>query len=201
MLEARGVKLRPIAASDSDYLYEWRNTSSYRELFQGRRSIVRRDEFEHEQKNDASNRHQQFIVVHCAHQEIVGLVYSFSFNATDSTVMFGIFIKDSYQLTQCSAIATVLFIKYLFDDLNIRKVSVDIYSYNMKSLVPCKKLGFEEEGVFKEHRYLRGKFHDVHRLALFSRSADRITQLHTRLHRPKAVRRIRRAEPAQRIPP
>lgn len=192
MLHAREITLRPIVPSDGDLLFAWRNSLSYRECFQGRRFIVGREEFDAEWKRECAGRHQQFMIEHGKEKTSAGLIYSFQYNATDGTVMFGIFVADSYQATGCAAIATVLFLKYLFGNFFVRKVSVDVFAYNLKSLLPSRALGFVEEGVFRKHRFLHGAFHDIYRLAMFADDAAKIHELHARItrHEPMRVRAI-----------
>jgi RimJ/RimL family protein N-acetyltransferase len=65
--------------------------------------------------------------------------------------------------------ASQLVIEYGFNELNFHKIYAGIYSPNERSLRVAEKLGFTKEGIFKEEQYVDGKYHDVHKFALFKR--------------------------------
>jgi RimJ/RimL family protein N-acetyltransferase len=57
--------------------------------------------------------------------------------------------------------ATRLALRYAFDELNLHRVQVTVFSYNRRSLALVDKVGFRREGVFRERLQRDGKRHDM----------------------------------------
>jgi len=64
-----------------------------------------------------------------------------------------------------------LLIRFAFEELNLRKVSASILAFNEASLSLFRSLGFEEEGVRRQHVFTRGKFEDLVEMAKFREDA------------------------------
>lgn len=60
-----------------------------------------------------------------------------------------------------------MLIEYGFDDLNLRRIVASVHGDNAPVLRLCDKLGFQREGVRKEFRWVNGRYVD---LVLFSMS-------------------------------
>ena len=57
--------------------------------------------------------------------------------------------------------ATKLALRYAFDELNLHRVQVTVFSYNHRSLALVYKVGFRREGVFRERLRRDGDRHDM----------------------------------------
>ncbi len=57
--------------------------------------------------------------------------------------------------------ATQLALRYAFDELNLHRVQVTVFSYNQRSLALVDRVGFRREGVFRERLQRDGKRHDM----------------------------------------
>jgi len=62
--------------------------------------------------------------------------------------------------------ASKLMIDYAFTELNLHKVHASVYNPNERSLRAAEKLGFEKEGILREHLYVDGKYVDNHRFSI-----------------------------------
>jgi RimJ/RimL family protein N-acetyltransferase len=176
------VVLRPVSNEDLETLYRWRNSESYRALFVNRRNVVSVEEFRVEYKKEVERqRHIQFMVVLVRTAEPIGIIYSYGANMNDGFVFMGTYIDDRYQRRGYGAIASILFIKHMFDVYPLQKICVDIFSYNSPSLDGCKGLGFVKEGEFVRQRFYFGKYWNVVRMALFREDTERIQTLFRRL--------------------
>jgi RimJ/RimL family protein N-acetyltransferase len=58
-------------------------------------------------------------------------------------------------------------IKFLFDELNVRKIMLNVYDYNERGISSYKKIGFVEEGRLRKQVYRGGKYHDSIIMGLF----------------------------------
>jgi RimJ/RimL family protein N-acetyltransferase len=57
--------------------------------------------------------------------------------------------------------ATQLALRYAFDELNLHRVQVTVFSYNRRSLALVGRVGFQREGVFRERLQRDGQRHDM----------------------------------------
>jgi RimJ/RimL family protein N-acetyltransferase len=70
--------------------------------------------------------------------------------------------------------AFFVLLKFLFGELNVRKVQLSVFAEHKRAVACYKKLGFREEGLFKEQFYRDGGYHDELHMALFARDASDI---------------------------
>ena len=52
------------------------------------------------------------------------------------------------------------FIDHAFNDLDLRKVEINVASSNFKSRAIPERLGFTEEGTIRNYEFLNGEYHD-----------------------------------------
>ena len=57
--------------------------------------------------------------------------------------------------------ASGLLLDFGFNDLNLEKIYLHVFSVNKRAISSYKKLGFAEEGRMKRHAYINGKYLDI----------------------------------------
>lgn len=86
----------------------------------------------------------------------------------NSHVMIGIFIGDpAYWGKGYGTEALKLLTKFVFEEMNIHKIKLGVYSFNERAIKCYKKVGFIEEGILKKEIFKEGKYYDEHLMALF----------------------------------
>jgi RimJ/RimL family protein N-acetyltransferase len=83
------------------------------------------------------------------------------------TAEAGIFTKESSWGKGVGTEAESLLLNYAFGDLNLRKISANIFAENIASLKAAAKNGFREEGRLKRHIFKNGDYQDLVVLAVF----------------------------------
>lgn len=76
-----------------------------------------------------------------------------------------------------------------FTDLGLHKLSCEVFAFNAAVIKLHRKFGFREEGIFRDHHMVDGRFEDIYRLAIFesewaaqkSKMAEKITSYSSRL--------------------
>lgn len=58
-------------------------------------------------------------------------------------------------------------IHIMFNNLNMRKISFEVFSFN-KARILYERLGFTEEAVLKDHIYRNGKYYDIIHLCMWN---------------------------------
>jgi RimJ/RimL family protein N-acetyltransferase len=65
--------------------------------------------------------------------------------------------------------AVRLALKFAFDELNLHRVQLTVFSYNERAVALYEKLGFVREGAFREHLQRDGQFYDMYLYGLLRR--------------------------------
>lgn len=69
-----------------------------------------------------------------------------------------------------------LLLNYAFNELNLYRLSLRVFSFNRRAITLYKKLGFKEEGVMREAFYRSGQWHDIHFMGILKREYMSDTQ-------------------------
>ena len=57
--------------------------------------------------------------------------------------------------------ATTLALDFAFQELNLHRIQATVFRYNHRSIAMCKRLGFQQEGVYREFLHRDGERHDM----------------------------------------
>lgn len=60
--------------------------------------------------------------------------------------------------TGTDAIKTL--VSFVFNELNLHRISLSVFSYNKRAISTYEKIGFVTEGIMKESLFKSGKYHD-----------------------------------------
>ena len=63
--------------------------------------------------------------------------------------------------------ALKVLVKFIFEEVNMNKIKLGVFSFNTRAIECYKKVGFKEEGILKKELYRSGKYNDVILMALF----------------------------------
>lgn len=79
----------------------------------------------------------------------------------NSVAVVGIFIgdKDLWGKGYGTDAMSVL-IAFIFEQMNIHKIKLNVYSFNERAIKSYKKVGFTVEGILREEIFKEGKYHD-----------------------------------------
>lgn len=64
--------------------------------------------------------------------------------------------------------ASKLVIDYCFKELNLRKITLGVIEDNISAVKMYYKIGFELEGLYRDHVIYEGKYYNTLRMALFN---------------------------------
>ena len=100
----------------------------------------------------------------------IGNIKIDSFNAIHRTAEYGIMIGDkSYWGKGVANEISKIILEHCFNVLNIRKITLGVIGKNKKALNLYEKLGFETEGILKNHVFVNGEYLNVYRMAIFQK--------------------------------
>lgn len=170
ILQGNSIALRPLQSSDIEDLIKWRNNPQIRESAMIHPFPVARDL---EEKwlsgllNDITNTRVYFGIEKKEKNKLIGYTSLTRINQINRNCYFGIIIGETEdQGKGMGQEATKLTVNYALKYLNLHKISLEVLSENEQAIHIYKKLGFKEEGLFREHFYWNGSYLDVKVMAI-----------------------------------
>jgi RimJ/RimL family protein N-acetyltransferase len=165
------VVLRPLTAGDSEKTIVWRNDPVTRSLVLGYRFPVTEameEAWFEKALADRNGTRILYAVDVRESGEFVGIVHLYDLDWISRTATLGVVIGDARARSKGYGREAVLGVVDIAKEyFNLRKISIDVIDHPDGALAFYEKLGFQAEGVFKSHHYLRSKYYDIVRMALF----------------------------------
>lgn len=90
----------------------------------------------------------------------VGTINTFDCNRRHGTFKYAISIGEPFRGNGFASEMIFMVLRYYFLELGYQKVTVNVYSFNNKSVRLHEKLGFVKEGQLRSMIYSNGEFHD-----------------------------------------
>lgn len=162
MTEGKTIYLRMMTIEDTDLIVKWRNEDFVRENFIYQKPFTREGHLSWIKNQIEPGYVVQFVICRKEDDKPVGSVYFRDIDREHRHAEYGIFIGEKDMLGQgIGTEAAVLALQYGFRDLQLHKIMLRVLAGNPRARRSYEKAGFREEGLFKEHVYLNGKFQDV----------------------------------------
>ncbi len=174
MIEGRLVRLRAVEPEDAENAFRWMND---REVTSG---LMARYPFSMESERewvkgaakplDFGN--VRFAVetmdgVHIGHCGLHGG------SAENRHAELGILIGEKeYWGRGFGTDVMLTLLRFSFEQMNLHKVTLGVFEFNGRGLAVYAKLGFVEEGRFREDQYQDGRYWDVVRMSILRREYD-----------------------------
>jgi RimJ/RimL family protein N-acetyltransferase len=93
---------------------------------------------------------------------LVGLTRLYDIDSLHRTAILGISIgRSSERGKGLGTDASRVTIRYGFEELNLHRIWLDVFGYNRRAYELYRRLGFTEEGRWREHLERDGRRHDV----------------------------------------
>jgi RimJ/RimL family protein N-acetyltransferase len=168
-LRGEAVTLRPFAEEDVDFVTElindprvWGSLASYRPKTESQeREWI-------ENVGDGEGVH----LLICADDQPVGTIGLSDVDETWGVAELGYMVSPDSQGHGYATDASRRLVRYAFGDLRLHKITANAYENNSASQRVLEKVGFQEEGQFRKHAYVRGEYLDVLRYGLLDSEVD-----------------------------
>lgn len=156
--------LDSIRDTDYEQIYQWMNNLDELPLWSGRRKLILYDDFvEHVLQRSRTG---FFMVVRePSGPRPIGFLEG-SLREKDGTADFLAYFASEWRNRVHTSMAIVRFLSHLFESYPIRKIYCQVYAYNEHSRSLIQRIGFEEEGRFKEYVWWQDRYWDLHVLSL-----------------------------------
>jgi diamine N-acetyltransferase len=164
MLKNEKIILRPISIKDTHFILELRNNSEIADQFFSDEPVY---DFEHNEWLSSRNKDDlDFIIVENDTQKEVGRIYLTNINYRHQKGEYGIVLHSDFRGKRIASDASHLLLEYVFNNLPINKIYLEVFESNTKAIHLYEKIGFQKEGVFKEEYFKNGTFQNVCRMSL-----------------------------------
>jgi diamine N-acetyltransferase len=163
VLVGKKIYLRPLERQDLDTLAKWRNIPSIRSCFFSPHLIVLSCQDEWYDKY--TNRGDTSIFVICqrdTNQEI-GVVGIDNIDHRNQSAEYGrmLIAESQYRGQGLADDATNALLKYAFEDLNLNRIYLRVYTDNDKAIALYERCKFIREGIEREAIYMGGRRRDL----------------------------------------
>lgn len=111
-------------------------------------------------KNSFTDENQNFAFVG-EDDKYLGTISLKNISSVDKNAEYAIVTSAAAQGTGAAAAATKEILRYAFETLGLNRVYLNVLVENERANAFYKKCGFQYEGMFKAHLYIRGEYKDL----------------------------------------
>ncbi|MHA1234626.1 MAG: GNAT family N-acetyltransferase [Promethearchaeota archaeon] len=164
MLEGKRIKLMPLERKHIDLFLKWFNDPEITQYLKMYKPITRDWE---EEWFDAL-KHKEDMVHFSIHlldqkipEKIIGNCAIHNINYKNRACTCGITIGEKeYQSKGYGTEAMEMLVVYSFNTLNMNRIELSVWEFNIRAYKTYQKVGFIEEGRKRQARYHNGKYYD-----------------------------------------
>ncbi|MDG4850637.1 GNAT family N-acetyltransferase [Peribacillus frigoritolerans] len=160
MIKGEKIYLRPILKKDIIFLNEWKNDEETYQYLGGGFMPTSIDQQEKwmDSMIDTSGNNKRFII--CDNQnEPIGMVGLYDINWIHRTCEIGIYIgSKSAKGKGYGKEACELLEQFANENLNLRKIKLNVVSDNGAATHMWQSLGYEKIGEYKDERFIKGEY-------------------------------------------
>lgn len=165
MITGKKVGLRAVEKEDLSLLRDWRNLTDFRRNFREVRELSLSDQeawYESLQKTKHVN--FMFTIVDIETNEAIGAAGLLYINWINRSADFSFYIgKDKAYIDDegMAKEAAALLIDYGFNNLNLNKIWMELYEFDIKKIAFfTKEFNFKQDGLLRQNCFEDGKYWD-----------------------------------------
>lgn len=161
MLTSNEITLRALKYQDENRIYKWANDPELKDLTG---TIFPISELEHKNWIESRMTHQldKTLIIETKDEVAIGLIGIKSVDLINSNGEIYIYIGESDYLGMgLGTKALDLFLDFNFNRLNIHKIYLHVFEFNVRAIKSYEKLGFIIEGNLQDNLFMNGKYHNT----------------------------------------
>ena len=171
MLLGKFTCLRAVESTDLELLRDWRNIPEFRINFREHRELSLENQKKWFDRLTISPNDYMFVILDRETMEPIGacgLLYTnWIIRSADFSFYIGrdkLYIDEKYAKD-----AAQVLLKYGFKDLNLNKIWMELYEYDVKKLEFFQnKFSFQVDGKLRSNAFAQGKYYDSFIISLLS---------------------------------
>jgi RimJ/RimL family protein N-acetyltransferase len=168
LLEGEKVKLREYRKEDIPKAWEYFNDPDVRRFLNPGIPFPLKLEDEEKWYEEQTSRKDtyNFAIVIKDTGEYIGGCGINSVDWKNRHACVGIFLGKPFWSKGYGTDAMKVLVNFIFSQMNINKVYLNVFSFNQRAIKSYEKCGFKVEGVLREHIYRDGKYHDEYIMSI-----------------------------------
>jgi len=164
-LRGEAVTLRPIEEEDAEFLAE---AIDHPEVWPTLAAVDPLSTDDEREWIGSLTEDDDVHLLICVDGDPVGTIGLNRVNEVWGIAELGYYVHPDAQGNGYATDAARRIVRYGFEDRRLEKVYANVYPDNEASQRVLESVGFEREGVFREHAFVRGERIDVHRYGLLA---------------------------------
>jgi len=165
MLKGKRISLAPIKREYIDSFLKWFNDPEITQYLTMYRPMTRMEEedwMENLKKREDTIRFSIVIPFEDGSENLIGNCGIHNIDWKNRVGELGIVIGEKeYQNKGYGTEAMELLLEYGFNTVNLNRIELVVYHYNIRALRSYEKIGFKEEGRKKQFMWNKGKYYDA----------------------------------------
>lgn len=165
LLRGSRVRLTALTQSDLPTIVQWHQNPEFLRLFDALPAYPRTEAALAQWLDDTRKSTEAFLfaVRSLDSNELIGYVELDGILWTHRVSGVSIAIGEAKQWGKGYGYeAMQLLLQFAFDELNLHRIQLTVFSYNERAIVLYEKLGFHREGVHREHLQRDGRRYDMY---------------------------------------
>lgn len=154
--------LRPIEPGDADTIVRWRNLPEVHAQMFAQAPPTKEDHMRWFDDLGKRGDREEYVIVETGGGRPVGTVGLSRIDRVNRRAEYGILIGEADARGKGLAReASDLILDHAFGTLNLHRVYLHVFPENRKAILLYRLLGFEQEGILRQHAWKDGEFRDV----------------------------------------
>ena len=174
MLEGKLVRLRALESTDLERAYTWINDREVTHYLAARFPLSLADErrwLEEGPTNSSAGGVR--LAIETKEGVHIGNCDLHRVHAEDRKAGLGIMIGEKEYWGRGFGTDTMLtLLRFAFEQMNLHKVALGVFEFNERGLAMYAKLGFVEEGRFRDNLFQDGRYWDLVRMSILRREYE-----------------------------
>jgi RimJ/RimL family protein N-acetyltransferase len=170
MLEDNSIKLRKLSPNDFSVYHNWRNDLDVMYSTSPALDVYTLEETENliqimSSQPDAKG----YIIEYKQTGQAIGIISLIHIDTKNRSAecVLDIGERDMWGKGIGTAALSVI-LKYAFDELNLHRVTLQVFSFNKRAINLYQKIGFKQEGQLRQALYRGGNWHDIIMMGILS---------------------------------
>ena len=179
MIAGEHVILRAFEREDAERCYRWMNDPNIVRTLKSRYPIAFQNEIEwldRAMHAGVSDSERHFAIERKDDRAHIGNASIHDIDWVSRTASFGLFIGEPSAWNRgfgSDAIRTL--VRFAFEEMNLRKLRINVFDYNDRAKHVLETQGFVQEGRLRQEFYREGTYHDIVILSTFRDGAPQET--------------------------
>ena len=173
-IQGTSVYLRPVTLRDASIIRKWHNDPELIQLARiGREKTTLKQERADIRNARRSKEQAYHMIVKQSDDTAIGFLRFNFIDMPSNNVWLRVMIGEKTVWGKGYARdALEAYLRWLFDDVGIHRVTLECYSTNTRAVRFYERLGFQKEGVLREAVLIDGTYHDIFSFGLLKRDMD-----------------------------